>query len=113
MEAGDFRIDMQNHQATVRGACLHLSAAEFDLLVFLVKHPRKLISPRTLLTTRWSSDHVRQTEFLPLLMGLRKKIMEVGGESSHYLRTEPWIFYRFETTRDASEAGPASAAKSA
>jgi DNA-binding response OmpR family regulator len=82
------------------------------LLVFLIKHPRRIVSPRTLLATRWGGDHIRQTEFLPLLLGLRKKL-ETAGLPSHYLRTESWVFYRFETTRETSAAHDVMANKTA
>jgi two-component system KDP operon response regulator KdpE len=93
--AGDFRIDLTNHSVQVRGQEVELTGAEFDLLVFLVSHPKQVITSRTLLATRYSERPVRQTEVLPVLLGLRKKI-ETTGASPHYIKIEPWIFYRFD-----------------
>jgi DNA-binding response OmpR family regulator len=96
--AGDFRIDLTNHKVHVRGQQVELTGAEFDLLVFLVSHPKRVITSRTLLATRYSERQVRQTEVLPVLLALRKKI-ETNGASFHYIKIEPWIFYRFDPAR--------------
>jgi len=95
IEAGDFVIDLERLTASVRGRDLRLSAAEFDLLVFLVGHRRKVVTPRTLLVTRWTPREVHQEDFLPVLQSLRKKL-EAEIPTQHYLRTEPWLLCRFE-----------------
>jgi two-component system KDP operon response regulator KdpE len=97
IESGDFRIDIASRTATLRGEKLELSFEEFDVLVFLVNHPHRLISPRTKLATSWATNPPRQTEFLRVLLCLRKKLDAVG-EGKHYLLTEPWIVYRFDPT---------------
>ena len=93
--AGDFRIDLENRTASLRGRPLPLTAEEFDLLMFLIDHPRKLITQQTRLATNWDGHGLRQTEFLRVLLSLRKKL-ESEGSSQHYIRTEPWVFYRFD-----------------
>ena len=97
IESGDFRIDTASRTATLRGEKLELSFEEFDVLVFLVNHPQRLISPRTILATSWATNPPRQTEFLRVLLSLRKKLDTIG-EGKHYLRTEPWVVYRFDPT---------------
>jgi len=95
IETGDFRIDLGSRHATVCGQRLQLTPEEFDVLVFLAGHPRRIVTPRTSLSTRWGEHDVRQAEFLRVLTSLRQKIAAVNGCSS-YIRTEPWVFYRFE-----------------
>jgi DNA-binding response OmpR family regulator len=92
---GDFRIDNQSRTATVRGRELVLTSEEFDLLVFLVRHPRRVVTSRTLLSTRSGAHGVRQTQFLRVLTTLREKLEAVAGREG-YIRTEPWIVYRFD-----------------
>ena len=97
IEAGEFQINLITRIVRLRGRELDLTSAEFDLLVFLVDHPKQLITPHTRLATNWSNSAVRQTEFLRTLMSLRKKLE--SGDSAHcYIRTEPWFFYRFDAT---------------
>jgi len=92
---GDFRIDYAARRATVRGQQLQLSGEEFEMLVFLIGHPRSIITPQTRLSTRWGRNQVHQADFLRVLAQLRKKLDSVEG-CSHYLRTEPWVVYRFD-----------------
>jgi len=97
IEAGEFQINVTARIVKLRGCELDLTSAEFDLLVFLVEHPKQLITPHTRLATNWSNSAVQQTEFLRTLMLIRKKLE--SGDSAHcYIRTEPWVFYRFNAT---------------
>lgn len=95
IEAGDFTIDTGRRSVTVRGHEMSLTEAEFDLLVFLCRNRRKVVTPRTLLITRWSQKETHQQDFLPVLVSLRKKLDgEIPGQ--HYIRVEPWVLCRFE-----------------
>lgn len=93
IQTGDFRIDLATRSVTLRGRELRLAAEEFDLLVFLTSHPKKMVTPSTTLSTNWPGQGTRQTDFFHVLLSLRKKLDETG---THYLRTEPWIVYRFD-----------------
>jgi DNA-binding response OmpR family regulator len=94
LETGDFRIDLSTRAVTVRGQQVELTVPEFDLLLFLTTHAKKLVTPRTMLSTKLDGHGVRQTEFLRVLLTLRQKLDAVGAK--HYIRTEPWICYLFE-----------------
>ncbi|HVO81027.1 MAG TPA: winged helix-turn-helix domain-containing protein [Terriglobales bacterium] len=98
IDTGDFHIDLQAHQVTVRGRQIELTSEEFDMLVFLAGHPRRVVTPSTQLNTRWGEHEVRQTQFLRVLTALRQKIEAAAGRAG-YIRTEPWVFYRFDTSR--------------
>lgn len=97
IEAGDFTLDTQQRRVTIRGREIELTEAEFDLLLFLCRHRRKVVTPRTLLVTSWSHREARQQDFLPVFLSLRQKLdCEVPGQ--HYIRVEPWMLCRFEPT---------------
>jgi len=97
LEVGDFRIDTVHRSATLRGEELGLTTEEFEVLVFLTTHPQRFVTARTMLATNWTSERLHQTEFLKALLGLRKKIDAVSS-GKQYLRTEPWVVYRFDPT---------------
>lgn len=97
IKTGDFHIDLGARTARVRDRELDLSSEEFDLLVFLVGHPSSIITPHTMLSTRCGENRVRRAEVLHVLRSLRSKI-EAGVDGGHYLRTEPWVAYRFNST---------------
>jgi DNA-binding response OmpR family regulator len=97
IEFGDFRIDLDERTVTLDGQELRLTPEEFDVLVFLSSHPQSMVTPRTMLATNWTANRLRRTEFLMTLISLRKKL-DAAGPGKHYLRTEPWIVYRFDAT---------------
>jgi len=95
IEAGEFRINLNSRTAEVRGRELRLSAAEFEVLVFLISHKKHFVTKRTTLATKSLDGRVTQSEFLPALVSLRKKLQEeVPG--AQYVRTEAWILYDFQ-----------------
>lgn len=94
IEAGDFRIDVAARSATVCGEELHLSRAEFEVLVYLISHRKQVVTPHTVLTTKSDGAGLCEAEFLPALLSLRKKLREhVPG--AQYIRTEAWMLYDF------------------
>jgi two-component system, OmpR family, KDP operon response regulator KdpE len=96
IEEGDFRIDLEARNVTVRGQEVHLSPKEFELLVHLIRHPGKVLTHRALLSAIWGGNYVEQTEYLRVFIRhLRKKIEPNPAKPRHIL-TEPWIGYRFD-----------------
>ncbi len=96
IETGDFHIDLDSRSATVRGQELRLSRAEFDVLVFVTSHKKQVITPQTNLATRTAGTTVSQTEFLPALLSLRRKLQE-AVPGAQYIRTEFWMLYDFQS----------------
>jgi len=95
IQEGDFRVDLDAHVAYVRGHELKLTPKEFDLLAYLARTPRKVVTHRKLLASVWGPNSTEQPEYLRVFIGqLRKKIEEKGLQS--YILTEPWVGYRFE-----------------
>jgi two-component system KDP operon response regulator KdpE len=96
IETGDFRIDLGAHKVTVQHREIHLTPKEFDLLVYLARHPGKVTTHRTLLAAIWGGQSTEQVEYLRVFMGQLRKKLEPGASSSRYIITEPWVGYRFE-----------------
>jgi len=96
IELGDFRIDPAAHKVLVRGQEIHLTPKEFDLLLYLARHPGKVVSHRTLLGAVWGGQSVEQMEYLRVFVGQLRKKLEPEVSSPRYIVTEPWIGYRFE-----------------
>ena len=91
---GDFLIDIPRRHVTLHAAEVRLTPKEFDLLLFFAKHAGQVLTHRTLLKAVWGSQAVEQPEYLRVFIGhLRKKLGE--GDNPRYLRTEPWVGYRF------------------
>ena len=96
IEVGDFRIDQDAHSVAVCKREVHLTPKEFDLLVYLARHPGKVLTHRALLTAVWGTNSMEQPEYLRVFIGQLRKKLEPDAASPKYLQTEPWVGYRFE-----------------
>jgi two-component system, OmpR family, KDP operon response regulator KdpE len=96
IDAGDFHIDIPGRRVEVRKQEVHLTPKEFDVLVYLVRHPDKVVTHRALLSAVWGPNSVEQTEYLRVCVGRLRKKLEVDETAPRYIITEPWIGYRFE-----------------
>ncbi len=96
IDIGDFHIDLQSRSVQVRDRSLHLTPKEFDLLVYLARHPGKVVTHRALLSAIWGEISVEQAEYLRVFVGHLRKKTESDEGSPRYIITEPWVGYRFE-----------------
>jgi two-component system, OmpR family, KDP operon response regulator KdpE len=96
IEIGDFRIDVPARTVGVRQHEVRLTPKEFDLLVYLARHPRKVITHRALLAAVWGPNSIEQPEYLRVFVGHLRKKLETGDHGPSYIITEPWVGYRFE-----------------
>jgi two-component system KDP operon response regulator KdpE len=94
-EVGDFIVDTSAHKVTVRGAEIHLTPKEFDLLSFLIKNPDKVLTHTLILQKVWGNYYAESPEALRVLVGALRKKIEEDFSHPKYLLTEPWIGYRF------------------
>jgi two-component system KDP operon response regulator KdpE len=95
LEVGDFRVDLENRSVAVKGSQVYLTPKEYDLMVYLVSHPGKVLTHRTLLTSIWGGESAEQTEYLRVFVGQLRKKVEPEPAAPRYILTEPWIGYRF------------------
>jgi two-component system KDP operon response regulator KdpE len=96
IEIGDFRIDLPARKIKVNQREVHLTPKEFDLLVYLARHPGRVITHRTLLGAIWGGQSTEQVEYLRVFVGQLRKKLEPNSASPRYIVTEPWVGYRFE-----------------
>jgi two-component system KDP operon response regulator KdpE len=96
LEVGDFRVDLENRSVAVKGSQVYLTPKEYDLMVYLVSHPGKVLTHRTLLTSIWGGESAEQTEYLRVFVGQLRKKVEPEPAAPRYILTEPWIGYRFD-----------------
>lgn len=91
--AGDFAADLAAYCQSKRPE--NSSDTEYDLLVYLIQHPGKVLTHRVLLGAVWGGDYVEQHEYLRVFIGQLRKKIEPDPASPRYILTEPWIGYRF------------------
>jgi len=96
VDIGDFHIDIPRRLVEVKNQEVHLTPKEFDLLVYLARHPEKVLTHRALLAAVWGPNSVEQTEYLRVCIGHLRKKLEPDETVPRYILTEPWVGYRFE-----------------
>jgi len=98
LQFGELTIDFAGRTVTRGSKTSHLTPKELDLLRFLTQRPNEAISHRELLQGVWGPDYGDQVDYLRVVVkNLRKKI-EKNPERPDYIKTEPWVGYRFSTT---------------
>jgi len=95
VEAGDFRVDAATRIVTVRGQEVHLTPKEYELLLYFLRHPDKVLTHRVLLGAVWGGDYVEQTEYLRVFVRHLRKKIEPDPANPRYILTDPWTGYRF------------------
>jgi len=95
IDAGDFKVDLDSRRVHARGSEVRLTPKEFDLFVYMARHPNRVISHRTLLEAVWGEASQEQPEYLRVFMGQLRKKLEPDPSNPRYLVTEPWVGYRF------------------
>ncbi|MEJ7623936.1 MAG: response regulator transcription factor [Pyrinomonadaceae bacterium] len=96
LTAGDFEIDRSTHRALVRGAEIHLTPKEMELLIYLLTNSGRVLTHRSMLKALWGANAVEQPEYLRVFVGNLRKKIEPDLSAPKYIITEPWVGYRFE-----------------
>ena len=95
-EAPGLTIDFEARRVVAGGKPVRLTPKEFSLLRQLVGNAGKPISHRGLLQAVWGPDYGEETEYLRVFINQLRKKIEADPRRPRYIRTEPWVGYRFE-----------------
>ena len=97
---GDLVIDLLAHRATLGDAVLCLTAREYDLLAFLLRHPRVVFTREQLFEQVWGWSFGDVSTVTVHARRLREKI-EVDPSRPRRLVTVWGVGYRYEPTDPA------------
>ena len=92
---GDLRIDLGAHEARLASALLALTSREYDLLVFLLSHPRQAFSREQLLEQVWNWSFGDTSTVTVHVRRLREKI-ELDPTQPQRIVTVWGVGYRYE-----------------
>jgi len=96
----ELSLDFESRQLTVRGEEVHLTPKEFDVLKHLIANQGKPLTHRRILQSVWGPDYGEETENLRVVINQLRKKIETDPAHPKYIRTEPWVGYRFQPPRD-------------
>lgn len=89
---GPYNLKLKERQLERDGQPLVLQAKTFDLLVFFLQNPGRLILKEELLRQVWQDSHVEESNLTVHVSALRKAL---GGSPDEYVATVPKFGYRF------------------
>jgi DNA-binding response OmpR family regulator len=93
--AGDISVVVQAREVRVRGDLVSLTSREFELLVYLMTHPRRAFTREQLLETVWGYTHGDKSTVTVHVRRLREKIESNPAEPRHVVTV--WgVGYRFD-----------------
>jgi two-component system, OmpR family, KDP operon response regulator KdpE len=95
----ELKMDFESRQLTVRGEEVHLTPKEFDVLKYLIANQGKPLTHRRILQAVWGPDYGEETENLRVVINQLRKKLESDPAHPKYIRTEPWVGYRFQSPR--------------
>lgn len=77
---GDLTLDEDSHEVTRAGDDIALTATEFELLRFLMRNPRRVLSKAQILDRVWNYDFGGQANVVELYISYLRKKIDAGRE---------------------------------
>jgi DNA-binding response OmpR family regulator len=75
LDAGGVRLDLRTRRVEHDGRDIHLTAREFEVLAYLMRHPDQVLSREQILNAVWGFDFDPGTKVLEVYIGyLRRKL---------------------------------------
>ncbi|MEX1243705.1 MAG: response regulator transcription factor [Thermoanaerobaculia bacterium] len=92
---GDIEVDRDARSVRRQGVAVHLTPTEFSLLNVLLSKPGAVWTHKQLLTAVWGSAAGISNDTLRVHMGSLRRKLETDPNRPRFIRTEPWVGYRF------------------
>ncbi|MEV5079829.1 response regulator transcription factor [Streptomyces sp. NPDC056159] len=83
---GDLTLDEDSHEVSRAGEDIHLTATEFELLRFLMRNPRRVLSKAQILDHVWSYDFGGQANVVELYISYLRRKIDAGREPMIHTR---------------------------
>ena len=92
LTVGDLTMDEDSHEVHRQGELIHLTATEFELLRYLMRNPRRVLSKAQILDRVWNYDFGGQANVVELYISYLRKKIDVGREPMiHTLRGAGYV----------------------
>jgi two-component system OmpR family response regulator len=92
LTVGDLTLDEDSHEVRRAGQVITLTATEYELLRFLMRNPRRVLSKAQILDRVWNYDFGGQANVVELYISyLRKKIDAGSAPMIHTLRGAGYV----------------------
>jgi len=92
LKVGELEIQMNNYVVKVGKRDIHLPKKEFEVLLFLARHPERVVTRQTLLNEIWGHDVFVVDRTIDVHV---RKIREKLGAHAQHIETVKGVGYRF------------------
>jgi two-component system KDP operon response regulator KdpE len=92
---GDVEVDIESRRIRKGGTEIHLTPTEFALLVEFLKKPGAVWTHRQLLAAVWGTTAGVSNDTLRVHVGGLRRKLEDDPNRPRWIKTEPWVGYRF------------------
>jgi len=93
MEVGDVALDPATHAVTRAGEPVEVSAREFALLEFLMRHAGEVVSRSRILEHVWDVNYDGFSNVVDVYVGYLRRKLDVPGEDRSFIRTVRGVGY--------------------
>ncbi len=80
LQVGDLLLDEDSHEVSRSGEQISLTATEFELLRFLMRNPKRVLSKAQILDRVWNYDFGGQANVVELYISYLRKKIDAGHE---------------------------------
>ena len=80
LTVGDLTLDEDSHEVTRGGTEIQLTATEFELLRYLMRNPKRVLSKAQILDRVWNYDFGGQANVVELYISYLRKKIDVGRD---------------------------------
>ena len=95
LRVGDLSLNPDSKEASIRGACIHLTAKEYKILKLLMSQPGRIFSSEQIYEHVWEENAVNTETIMVHIRNLRKKI-ETDPRNPEYIKVVWGIGYKIE-----------------
>ena len=96
LEYGGLRLDPRSRSVSVDGNSVSLTAKEFDLLWFLLRHPRQVFKREQLLNNVWGYEFYGDESTVTVHVRRLREKLEPNPSRPIYVQTVWGVGYKFE-----------------
>lgn len=81
LRIGDLELDEESYEVRRDGRLIELTATEFELLRFLMRNPRRVMSKAQILDRVWSYDFGGRSSIVEIYISYLRKKIDAGAET--------------------------------
>ncbi len=103
LAVGDVRMELERHEATLRGELLELTVKEYELLRMLLEHAGRVVTREQLIREVWDTSWFGSTKTLDVhVSALRRKLGDDPADP-RYISTVRGVGFRFASADELSQ----------